>query len=176
MWKKIVLLQLLKLLTISVLAQDSTNFEEELIFKTSEFSISYPISMEIDTNGTDGLELVIYTKLESEQDNFRENINIMVQDLSGSNLELIDISGLIFEELSQDGTIIENKIIQLVKYRYHKLLYSSNQNGISVIFLQHNILSDNKFYSLTFSSEEKEFDDLLPIMKKIMLSFELIGD
>src|SRR5688500_7329913 len=76
------------------------------------YSIQYPDSWDVDKSGAMGMSFMILSKQTTPQDQFRENVNLIIQDLTGQNINLEK-----FVELSQDQikvmfvnlNILENK-------------------------------------------------------------------
>ena len=59
-------------------------------YKKANYSISYPDTWSIDTSKQMGTELIIFSPLENESDKFRENVNVIIQDLKGQSIGLDD--------------------------------------------------------------------------------------
>ena len=57
-------------------------------FSQANYSIKYPATWELNQSGQMGTAFILFTPKESEKDDFRENINLLTQDLSGRNIDL----------------------------------------------------------------------------------------
>ena len=51
------------------------------IFDHLNYSISYPSTWELNHDGQMGTSFIISSPLESDNDNFKENVNLVIQDL-----------------------------------------------------------------------------------------------
>ena len=88
------------ILLISVVAcgqttnkQDSGNKNPQTIsdWKTVDqlnYSIQYPPTWELNQSGQMGASFFLFSPLESDKDKFKENVNLLIQDLSGQNIDL----------------------------------------------------------------------------------------
>jgi hypothetical protein len=54
----------------------------------SKYFINYPSDWELNNSGLMGTSFILFSPVSSSQDNFRENINLLVQDLSQYDLNL----------------------------------------------------------------------------------------
>jgi hypothetical protein len=54
----------------------------------NNYSINYPDNWEINKSGQMGAKFILFSPLSSEEDQFKENVNFLVQDLTGHNLNL----------------------------------------------------------------------------------------
>ena len=54
----------------------------------NSYSINYPGNWELNKSGQMGTSFILFSPLSSEQDQFKENVNLLIQDLTGYNLDL----------------------------------------------------------------------------------------
>ncbi|MEM6718233.1 MAG: PsbP-related protein [Bacteroidota bacterium] len=141
----------------------------------NSYSIKYPSDWVADTASNIGADLLLYNE-EDAADGFAENINVVVQDLAGYDL---DLDG--FTELSegQIKTMVEGvKIISSERVTkgaipYHRMVYTGEQSGVTLKFLQHFYVKNEKAYVLTLTSMESEFYNYVKIGSTIFKSFRL---
>ena len=84
---KSITLFILLILTHSAFSQNSISTEKAKFIKDS-YNIQYPKTWKLDTSKSMGVDLFIFSPLENETDKFRENVNILIQDLRGQNIDL----------------------------------------------------------------------------------------
>jgi hypothetical protein len=104
------------------------------------YMIQYPDSFILDTSGQMGSKFIILSKLVSHQDKFRENINLIIQDLTGQNLDLnkyVEISEGQVKTMITNGNIIESKRISTGNPEFHKIIYTGNQGQYHLKFEQY---------------------------------------
>ena len=54
----------------------------------NDFTIEYPDNWELNRTGQMGTKFILFSKLSNLTDKFRENVNLIMQDLTGSNITL----------------------------------------------------------------------------------------
>ena len=82
----------LQLIGISFLITNFTLFGQTTAqwksLNTESYSIQYPENWELVTSGQMNTSFVIFSELSSETDPFRENVNLIIQDLKGYHMDL----------------------------------------------------------------------------------------
>ena len=143
----------------------------------NNFKIEYPDNWELNKSGQMGTKFILFSKLSNSTDKFRENVNLIIQDLTGSNITLdkyVEISENQIKTLVVNGRIIESKRISDKEFEYHKMIYTGKQGVFDLKFIQYYWVIDNKAFVLTFTAEINEFDNFVQIGEKIMNSFKII--
>jgi hypothetical protein len=82
-----------------------------------DFSIQYPGDWILDTTGLSGTSFVLFAELSSDEDKFGENINLLIQNLEGQNIDLhkfAKISGEQVKTLITNSKIIESKRLNIM--------------------------------------------------------------
>lgn len=139
------------------------------------FSIRYPSSWSLDKSGRMGLSFIIYAQSQKHPDPFRENINLLIQDLSGKNMGLDQFVKLSENQIKTqitNGVILESKRIIRSNDEFHKIFYKGNSGDNKLKFLQCYWIRNEKAYILTLTCEMNEFDKFKPTAEKIMDSFK----
>lgn len=146
------------------------------ILKESKYSIKYPKDWKLQNPGQMGSEFMIFSPISEPGDKFRENINLLIQNLNGLNLNLeqyTELSENQIKTLISDSKIFENKRQHGKKYDYQKIIYKGTMGELKLKFVQYYWVINNKAYVLTFTAEQNQFDKYLPVAVKIMDSFEI---
>ena len=89
---------------ILVLSLNSFGQIKETNWKTineSTYSIQYPDNWELNTEKSMGTSFIIFSEQTSSEDKFRENINLIIQNLEGYNLNLDDYVAISEEQISK---------------------------------------------------------------------------
>ena len=170
----------LQLIGILVFFSSLTAFGQSNDWKTlneKEYSIQYPSNWELNQTGQMGTSSILFSPLSSEKDQFKENVNLLIQDLTGYNLDLdkyVEISEGQINTLMTDGVILESKRILSDSINYHKVIYTGKPGAFSLKFEQYYLVVNNKAFVLTLTCEENQFDDYKLNGEKILNSFQLI--
>ena len=94
----------LKLIGIFFLITNISVFGQSIEWKSlneKNYSIQYPVNWELNKSGQMNTSFILFSELTSEKDQFKENVNLIIQDLTGYNID--------FEQYVQ---ISENQIKQ----------------------------------------------------------------
>jgi len=145
-------------------------------FAKDNYTIQYPSDWTLDESGSMGTSFFLFSPIESETDKFKENINLLIQNLAGQNLDLDKYTAISEEQiktLMQGAEIVESKRIKTGSDEYHKLIYSGYQEANHLQFEQYYRIIGDKAYILTFSSEKDKFASTAPLGEKIMNTFLL---
>jgi len=150
--------------------------EEWKSFVEDNYSIQYPNTWELNNSKQMGTSFILFSPLTSEKDQFRENVNLLIQDLKGKNLDLDKYSKISEEQIETmltDGKIIESKRIKNGTSTYQKIIYTGTQGIYKLEFEQYYWVEKDKAYILTFTSEENQFATYRSTGEKILNSFQL---
>jgi hypothetical protein len=145
-------------------------------FDQSSYSVKYPSTWELDISGQNGTSFALFSPLESNKDKFQENVNLLVQDLEGQNVDLdryTEISEAGIKTMITNSALIESKRIKNGNDEYHKIIYSGDQGIFHLQFEQYYWVINEKAFVLTFTSEKAKFADYKTIGEEILNSFIL---
>jgi hypothetical protein len=99
--------------------------------KEANYSIYYPDSFNLDQSGLMGISFFLLSQQTSAQDLYRENINLITQNIAEYNLNLnryIEISERQISALINNVKIIESKRIKESSSKeFHRLVYTGEQ-------------------------------------------------
>ena len=142
----------------------------------ANYMIQYPDSFELNTSGQMGMSFILLSKKTSPQDEFRENVNLVIQDLAGQNIDLdkyVEISESQIKSMIINSDIIESKRVKTGNLASQKVIFTGFQGQFNIKFEQHYWIVNNKAYVLTFTAEVNEFDNYKDVSEKIMNSFRI---
>jgi serine/threonine-protein kinase len=141
-----------------------------------EFSIKYPSNWELNSEGKMTTSFILFAPLESAQDKFKENINLIIQDLSGYTIDLEAYTAISEQQLKNavvNFKLVESKQIKNEKDTYHHIIYEGEQAGFKLHFYQQYRVKNNKAYVLTFTAELQSVKRFSEVATKILNSFQL---
>ncbi len=140
------------------------------------YSIQYPADWEENKSGQMGTSFMLVAPVDSKEDNFRENVNLVKQDLSGRQFDLdsyTELSENQIKEMLGVTSFIENKRMKNANGDYHKLVYAGDQGNYHLVFEQYYWVINNQAFVITFTSEEDQYKSYKKTGKKILNSFVL---
>ena len=164
---------------ILVLSLNSFGQIKETNWKTineSTYSIQYPDNWELNTEKSMGTSFIIFSEQTSSEDKFRENINLIIQNLEGYNLNLDDYVAISEEQISKmvtNGIIFESKRLNTNNTEFQKIIFTGKQGLFQLKFVQYYFIKDEKAYVLTFTCEEIQYEKYIFITDQILDSFLL---
>lgn len=140
------------------------------------YSVQYPENWELNTDKSMGTSFILFTQQTSTDDKFRENVNLIIQNLEGYNLNLDDYVTISEEQINKmvtNGKIIESKRLFKNNSEFQKVIFTGDQGIFKLKFVQYYFIKDEKAFVLTFTSEQEQFENYKLISEKILASFIL---
>ena len=140
------------------------------------YTIRYPEGWTLDQSGQMGTRFILLNPLSSAEDKFRENVNLIVQDLSAYDLDLDEYVAISEDQVK---TMITNANILLSEREkqndlaFQKLIYTGQQGTFNLKFEQYYWVEGQKAYVLTFTAEADRFDAFQPTGEKVLNSFRI---
>jgi len=157
------------------LAQDAPEITEQK-HQTEKFSITFPSDWTLDQSRTMNTEFILFSPLNTPVDVFRENVNLLMTDMSGYNMTMDDIVKLSEEQIKSlitDAEVLQSVRRQKDGMEYHFFEYTGKQGTYNLRFLQHFYMQDGIGYVLTFSAEMKTFEEYVKTGNSILDSFKV---
>ncbi|MFN0276481.1 MAG: hypothetical protein ACKVPJ_12090 [Chitinophagales bacterium] len=145
-------------------------------YENDSFTIQYPQGWEATEDNQHGTLLIIKSKAETESDEFLENINVIMQDVSAFDLDLKEYTKISEEQVSSfitNSKILENKTLKNQTGEYQKLVYTGDQGKFNLQFEQYYWIKDEKAWVVTFTSEQKSYMSFKDAGDGILNSFYL---
>jgi hypothetical protein len=146
------------------------------LIEGADYTIQYPETWELNESGQMGTKFILFSKQVSPQDKFRENVNLIVQDLSGQSINLdkyVEISEEQIRTFLTNGKLIESKRLKESENEFHKMIYTGDQGIYKLKFEQYYLIKNNNAYVLTLTCETEQFDSYREIGENILNSLTL---
>jgi PsbP-like protein len=146
------------------------------LLEKENYAISYPKDWDLDQSEQMGTKFFLFSKLSSDKDVFKDNINLIIQDLKGQNIDFkkfVEISEGQIKTMFPNSNMEENKSILLNGKTFQKVIYTGDQGEYKLRFTQYYCVENDKAYVLTFSAETKEYNALKAVGESIMNSFKV---
>ena len=151
-----------------------TSVEFQMIDR-EDYTIQFPVNWSIDTTKLMGADLVLFSQKRSDSDRFRENVNVMIQDLKGSNVDLdkfVDVSTEQIKNLLTNANIIESTRLHRATNEFHKLIFSGTQGIFTLKTEQYYFVANEKAFVITLTTEKNEYDNYKKVGEMILASFD----
>lgn len=145
------------------------------VHKNAVYEISYPPNWEMNTNGLMATDFLLFSPVEDEADLFRENVSLLVQDLTGYDLDLERYTKISEEQITM---LVTNDILISSERKgtgdnaYQKVIYSGEQGIYELQFEQYYWVRNDKAYVLTFTAEQSEFEKYRKDGEHVLESFK----
>jgi hypothetical protein len=140
----------------------------------SDYSIQYPDTFDIDKSGQMGLSFVLLSKQTSQQDLFRENVNLVIQDLTGQSIDLdkyVAISEGQIKSMITDGNLLESKRLTDKNNEFQRVIYTGKQGQFDLKWEQYYWVKNKKAFVLTLTCEMNQYDEYVSVGDQIMATF-----
>jgi len=141
--------------------------------KSSAYSITYPDDWSLDESGIAGTKLMIFGPVIQGQ-SFRNNLNLIIQDLSGMGINLDKYVEISVGQIKQYITGAEIHYSQTKNSR-HEIIYSGKNGDLSLKWRQYYWVKDDKAYILTFTADAKSYEGQMKLVHQMMDSFTIKG-
>lgn len=172
----------LKLLTFIFFLLANFCFSQNNTLKDSltknNYKIQYPTTWRLDTSKVMGTEFFILSPLENETDKFSENINLLIQNLNGQNINLEKYKQITDEQLvnmGNDCKVFESLIVKKENQEYFKVTYTMIQMTLKLKITSICFIKNNKAYLVTLSAEFDKYEQYKKIGEDILNSFHFIN-
>lgn len=160
-------------LTFSLISATTTQWKEH---KKDNYSIQFPDEWRLDKSGLMGAKFILFSPLDGENDNFSENVNLLIQDLTGKDIDLetfTDITEKQIKEFFKDGKLLESTRVKKSGHPAQKIIYYGKQQGMTLKWMQYFWVLNEKAYVLTFTSKKETYGQYIEEVEQIMDSFKV---
>lgn len=147
-------------------------------FNNDGYSINYPADWELNQSGQMGTSFILFSQFSSTEDDFKDNVNLMIQDLTGHNITLDDyvqISEYQIKTLVTNGKLLSSERVKGEKADYQRVVYTGTQGIYDLKFEQFYWVIENSAYILTLTCKDVDFDSFVDVGEEILESFKIKG-
>ncbi|MCC7030221.1 MAG: hypothetical protein IT257_07945 [Chitinophagaceae bacterium] len=147
-----------------------------LTVQNHQYRIQYPNTWRIDSSRNMGTELIFYSPLDNAGDPFSENVNLMIQNLQGMNIDLQkykEITEQQLKELGGESKIYQSAILTKDQLSHFRMDYQMTQENRTLRFTAMCYIKDEKAYLLTFTSSVEDYEKFKNAGESILKSFAL---
>lgn len=155
----------------------SVSHEDWKTHTDNGFQIQYPSEWELSLAKQMGSSFILFSPLENKDDLFRENVNLIIQDIKGMNIGLekyAQISESQIKLMMTNAQILESKVIEKNGRRVYHLVYTADMGIYHLKFMQNYFIQNEKAYVLTFTADQKNYDRYIKVGSEILNTFELL--
>lgn len=154
----------------------SANIEwSELKYKS--YSIERPVEWKIDTSGSMGLELILMSPMEIQEDQFMENVNLATEVVPDSTITLEEYVGFSTEQILSyitDSEILSSKKSTAEDLPHHQIEFTGRQGIFDLYFTQRYYLINHTAYILTMTTRESTQNKYKWYIAPIFDSFQIV--
>lgn len=135
------------------------------------YSINYSSSWKLDNTGRNNSEFFLFA---SPIDvNFGSNINLLIQNLDGMNLDLTKYTEISEKQINENGKLISSTRKNIGGQEFQELVFEANMNGKNLKFYQQYFVKNSNAFVLTFTALTNIYDKLVNEAQIIINSFKL---
>jgi hypothetical protein len=138
------------------------------------YTLQYPSSWELDQSGDMGSSFILFSPMESSLDSFQENVNLLIQDLTGMKIDLDKFTSISEDQVKTmipNSNLIESVRLKTKSDEYHKIIYTGDLGMYHVKYEQYYWMINEKAYILTLTTELEKFDHYKETGERILNSF-----
>lgn len=149
--------------------------DEWLEFRTDNFQLSYPAHWNFYKNKHVEGNFSWNSPLSNREDGFSENVNLLMQDLSGLGINLdryVEISGEQLQTLD-NFSLLKSKREGRESAEFHVVHYTYHRESLKLYVVQHYYIRGQKAFILTFTSEQQSYASFKDTGHQILRSFQL---
>ncbi len=138
-----------------------------------KYEIKYPGDWTFNDEGQMGTLFILLSPQSNATDLFQENINLIIQDLTGHNLDLDQYVEISEQQVKTilSADIESSERLEGDHGEYHRLVYAGKQGVYDLKFIQYFWVIRNEAFVLTFTAERDQFDANQALGLAILNSF-----
>jgi hypothetical protein len=140
----------------------------------SDFALSHPAGWSLDQSGQAGTKFILFTG--QSNSGFRDNVNLIIQDLKGSGFDLdkyVTLSEGQVKTLITNSQIIESKRVKSELGEFQEVIFTGDQGVFNLKWRQRYWLKGEKAFVLTFTASQATYDQYKQISQKLFDSFHV---
>lgn len=119
---------------------------------------------------------IVSSPLESDNDDFSENVNYIVEDLRGESMDAETYAGFIkvqLDAISSNNQILKSKKMTFNGQNAYMMEYKGRQGDLDLHSKQIYIIKDGKAHVLTYVAESDKYNKLSATAEKMFKSFKM---
>jgi eukaryotic-like serine/threonine-protein kinase len=136
---------------------------------TFNFDIRYPQEWEI--KQISGI-VVFLSPLDSQNDTFRENVNVVVEDLGSNRVTVEQYVKAADDVWMRSDSTLKFENAKKTKLNGEDAFYTIAVNE-KIKYKQYKLVKNNQAFIITYTSEPEKFNQFLNIAETIMASFKI---
>lgn len=143
-------------------------------FDGIHYAVQYPPDWELNQSGQMGTSFIFLSPLDHETDRFRENVNLLVQDLTGSLVDIdryVELSEGQVKTMMSNSVLLESTRMKNAGPEFHKMVWEADQGFYRLKFQQYIWIMHQQAYVLTLSCEKSAYADYRETGEKMLNSF-----
>ena len=164
------------LLSFTLFSQEDYKANDWSTLSNDEYTIQYPSDWELNESGLMGTTFIFLSPVDGESDQFRENVNMVVQDLNGEKVtmdQFVEVTTKQLQNMINDVNIQYSERVEKNGGEIHRMIYTGTQGVYNLKLEQYYFLKNGKFYVLTLTTEIVTFKKYRETGERILDSFEL---
>lgn len=138
------------------------------------FMIDYPASWRVKE---EDWMVAFGSPQESDMDDFIENVNVIIEDLSNNSMtlkEYNDLSLMNFPKFLPNFELLQEGTAEIDGKGASFIIYSDRRDDVRAKFKAYTFICNNKAYVVTYAAKENEFNEYLPQAESMMKSIKII--
>lgn len=139
---------------------------------TDEFSVEYPAHWEMDNSGRSGTSFIVLSPADGQGDTFRENVNLIIDDMGADAMSLEDFAELSMTQLMAAGAEVVEREQSGDPVR-EKLVFNMVQGTYNLRLIQYYWIINNKAFILTLTCMKDENEQYWEAGKRIIDSLKI---
>ena len=147
-------------------------------YREAGYQVGYPSNWTRDLSGMMGATFILFSPQDSDNDTFKENVNLQITDLGVQGVINLDVFAKAaedqIEKMITDADVKRSSKISNGQDEYYEIEFTGIQGKLSLHWIQHYRIRGRHAYILTFTSQRDRFDDYRDLAKQILRSFQLI--
>ena len=144
--------------------------------KTKNYSLQYPPNWILNQGDPGGAAVILYARMPKKANDFVENVNLMIQDLSDRNLNLDSYTVLSERQvhtLVENSKLIKSERVDSLKHEFHQITYTGDFDKHQLKWHMRFWVVKDEAYVLTYTSTKENFGLYAERAVEIMETFKL---
>nr|WP_294921871.1 hypothetical protein [uncultured Flavobacterium sp.] len=160
--------------TIGFTQQKSENVPEKLYISEKKYSILFPYNWYLQKSDSLDKKFMLLSQKSSANDNFIENISLLISDLGYSKVKSKTVKKIIDKKFGVSSEIISNRNVIKNGLKGQEIVYKQlMSNGAIATILQYYFIKGRYLYILSFCSKSDEYLFYMPVFQSFYENFDI---